>query len=386
MSHFEGLETPSAALLPSGFVDLLPREAEAEAKGIETLLSVFGAWGYERVRPPLLEFESSLLSGSGEALADQTFRLMDPYSRRMMGLRPDMTTQVARIAATRLMDAPRPLRLSYAGPCVVLGVPGRESDREISQAGIELIGPDSAEADAEIVVVAAEAMAALGIAGGSFDLTMPSIARGLLAASGLGAEVCGRLSHALDRKDAAEVARLGGPIAGLLIALLNAAGAAELALEVLAGLDLPEAVRPLAVRLRESVLAIRRRVPDAALTIDPVEFRGWQYHTGVCVTVFARGQREELGRGGRYLVGDGEAACGLTLRPDALLRAAALPAPRLRVYVPLGSDEAVARGLRARGFATVYGLEASEPEEAVRAEAVRLGCVQAVLGDRVVSL
>ncbi|MCT6855268.1 MAG: ATP phosphoribosyltransferase regulatory subunit, partial [Bombella apis] len=94
------METPdlsNPALLPMGFVDLLPAEAEAEARGLAAVMDVFSCHGYERVRPPLLEFEASLLSGSGAALAEQSFRLLDPSSHRMMALRPDMTTQIARI-------------------------------------------------------------------------------------------------------------------------------------------------------------------------------------------------------------------------------------------------------------------------------------------------
>ncbi|GAN55521.1 ATP phosphoribosyltransferase regulatory subunit [Tanticharoenia sakaeratensis] len=377
-------EASSPALLPSGFVDLLPGEAEAEAQGIEALMGVFGAHGYERVRPPLLEFETSLLSGAGNALAEQTFRLMDPHSRRMLGLRPDMTTQIARIASTRLSRAPRPLRLSYAGACVVIGTPGRETERQISQAGIELIGPDSAQADAEVVLVAAEAMAQLGIARPSFDLTVPQLARTLLAESGLGAEACGRLAHALDRKDAAALAKGGGALSDLLIALLQAAGPADTALSALAALDLPVSLRPIVERLRTVVSVIRAHHPDLALTIDPVEFRGWHYHVGVCVTVFAPGQREELGRGGRYLVGDGEPACGLTLRPEALLRAARLPARRPRVYLAPDADRTVAARLREEGCATVAALDAVSGEAALAEQARALDCARVLLGDRII--
>src|SRR3954465_9244344 len=107
---------PNSALLPAGLRDLLPPDAETEASAVEALMTVFAAHGYQRVKPPLLEFEDSLLAGSAAALADQTFRIMDPDSQRMMGLRADTTPQVARIATTRLGAAPRPLRLSYAGP------------------------------------------------------------------------------------------------------------------------------------------------------------------------------------------------------------------------------------------------------------------------------
>src|SRR6201995_4273025 len=103
------------ALLPAGLRDLLPPDAETEASAVESLMGVFAAHGYQRVKPPLLEFEDTLLAGSGAAVGTQTFRLMDPDTRRMMGVRADMTPQVARIAATRLAHLPRPLRLSYAG-------------------------------------------------------------------------------------------------------------------------------------------------------------------------------------------------------------------------------------------------------------------------------
>ena len=120
-------DTPNnPALLPAGLRDLLPAEAETEAASVEALMEVFASYGYQRVKPPLLEFEDSLLAGSGAAVAEQTFRLMDPVSQRMMGLRADTTPQVARIAATRLAHAPRPLRLSYAGQCLrVRGSPAR---------------------------------------------------------------------------------------------------------------------------------------------------------------------------------------------------------------------------------------------------------------------
>src|SRR5665213_1810685 len=162
---------PNPALLPSGLRDLLPPDAETEASAVEALMDVFAAHGYQRVKPPLLEFEECLLAGAGAAVAEQTFRLMDPDSQRMMGVRADTTPQVARIATTRLATAPRPLRLSYAGQCLLVRGSQLAPDRQIAQAGIELIGIDSPEADAELVVVGAEALASLGLTRLSFDLT-----------------------------------------------------------------------------------------------------------------------------------------------------------------------------------------------------------------------
>src|ERR1700743_2941241 len=127
-------------LLPAGPRARVPPDAETEAAAVGALMEGFAAHGYQRVKPPLLEFEDSLLAGSGAAVAEQTFRLMDPVSQRMMGLRADTTPQVSRIATTRLAHEPRPLRLSYAGQCLRVRGSQLAPDRQIAQAGIELIG------------------------------------------------------------------------------------------------------------------------------------------------------------------------------------------------------------------------------------------------------
>src|SRR3984957_19945041 len=207
---------PTPALLPAGLRDLLPPEAETEASAVETLMDVFAAFGYQRVKPPLLEFEDSLLAGSGAAGAEEHIRPVDAGSPRVMGLRADTTPQVARIATTRLAGAPRPLRLSYAGPCLRVRGNQLAPDRQVAQAGVELIGHDSPEADAETVVVAAEALAAVGLTRVSFDLTLPMLVPSLLDEADLAPVDRATLARALDRKDAAAVSRHGGALAPVL--------------------------------------------------------------------------------------------------------------------------------------------------------------------------
>ena len=260
-------DTPNPALLPAGLRDVLPPDAETEAHAVEAVMGVFARHGYERVKPPLMEFEDSLIQGAGGAVADQTFRLMDPVSQRMMGLRADTTPQIARIAATRLATAPRPLRLSYAGQCLRVRGNQLAPDRQIAQAGIELIGADTPEADAEVVAVATEALAAVGLARISVDLTMPTLAPALIAHAIPDAEVRGKLARALDRKDAAAVTRHGGPLAATLTTLLLAAGPAKGALDALRAADLPEETRQIAERLADTVHAVRLRAPALRLTV-----------------------------------------------------------------------------------------------------------------------
>src|SRR5215472_13100885 len=341
------------ALLPAGLRDLLPPDAETEAGSVESLMEVFAAHGYQRVKPPLLEFEDSLLTGSGVAVAEQTFRLMDPESQRMMGLRADTTPQVARIAITRLAQAPRPLRLSYAGQCLRVRGTQLVPDRQIAQAGIELIGCDNPAADAEMVLVGAEALASVGLTRVSFDLTLPTLVPLMLDDARIAGPTRTALARALDRKDAASVARHGGSLAPTLTDLLMSAGPADRALPALDTACLPAAGRELASRLAAVVAAINARAPTLRLTVDPIEFRGFRYETGVSFTIFAPGRHEELGRGGRYVCGETEPATGLTLYADAVLRAAPRRAARQRLYLPFGANAGEAARMRHLGYATI---------------------------------
>ncbi len=257
-------EAPHPALLPTGMHDLLPPEAEIEAAVVSQLMATLASHGYERVKPPLVEFEENLLSGAGAAMAATTFRLMDPVSHRMIGVRADMTPQIARIAATRLGDAPRPLRLSYAGQ--VLRVTGSEirPERQVGQVGAELIGAAGAAADVEAIAVAGEALAAIGLPHLSVDLTLPTLVPAMAEAYGIAGARAAALRAALDHKDAAAVAAVAGAAGELFGELLAAAGPAATALGALDRLDLPDARQGRAHAAgRACSMAWRRRRPSS---------------------------------------------------------------------------------------------------------------------------
>jgi ATP phosphoribosyltransferase regulatory subunit len=357
------------ALLPAGLRDVLPPEAAIEARSVELLMDSFAAHGFQLVNPPLLEYEESLFAGAGAATAEQIFRLMDPESQRMLGVRADTTPQISRLAVTRLAQAPRPLRLAYAGQCLRVRGTHLQPERQIAQAGIELIGHDTAAADVEVLLTAAAALAAVGLERISFDLTVPRLTLSLLES--LPAARQAALAAALDRKDAAMVETLAGAQAGIFLALLGATGIAAERIAALLAIELPADARAHAIRMAEITGALAARAPGLMVTIDPVEFRGYQYHTGVCMTVFDAAGGAELGRGGRYLCGDTEPATGITLYPDTIVRVAPAPALRRRIFVPFGTPAADAAAMRERNFATVAGLA---PVEDNAAEAERLGC------------
>ncbi len=369
------IDRAEKGLLPAGLEDVLPPLAAHESAVVERLIASFQAQGYDRVKPPLLEFEEALLAGAGAAVAGQTFRLMDPVSQRMMGLRADMTPQVARIATTRLKNTPRPLRLCYGGQ--VLQVRGSQlrPERQFAQAGVELIGATDETGDAEVALLAIEALTAIGVEELSVDLNLPPLVGALAADLGLAAEQVAELRLALDRKDAAAVKDLAGDHAKLFQDLLRAAGPVDKALAALAKLKLPDTAAREVQHLADVVALIREAAPQARLTIDPVEHRGFEYQTGISFILFARGVRGELGRGGRYEAsgpnGERESSTGFTLFMDTVLRALPAPAPAQRIFLPLGTPAEEGRRLRAEGWVTLAGLAAVDD---LQAEARRLGC------------
>lgn len=372
-------EPQNMALLPTGLADVLPEDAAFEASTLAQLMSAFTRCGYERVKPPLIEFEDGLLGGLGTAMASQTFRLMDPVSQRMMGVRADMTPQIARIASTRMKKMARPLRLSYSGD--VLRVKGTQlrPERQFTQVGAEIIGVASAQADAEVILMAIHTLTELGVEGLSVDLAMPTLVPALCREFNISEQIEARMRMAFDRKDAATIADLADEIgeqkAGQLGLLLNSAGPATQTLEVLEGMEMGQDAARERATLSEVATLIACEAPGIQITIDPVENRGFEYHSGVTFTFFARGVRGEVGNGGRYITDIkneiGEPATGFTLFMDTILRALPRPAHQSRIYLPASTPRETAEKLRADGWVTVSALDETTD---IRAEAQQQRC------------
>jgi len=345
-------------LLPKGFHDLLPPLADAAARFEGAVLGAAFAHGYERADPPLAEFEETLAGRLKSHGAAQAVRFIDPVSGRMLAIRPDITSQIGRIAATRMAHHPRPVRLSYAGPVLLLAGSELRPERARRQLGCELIGLDSVAAVREIVGVAVEALHAAGCTALTIDLTLPDLVDTL--ANGRDAATVEALRDRLDAKDAGGVAEIDASF----LPLIDAAGPFDQAIERLRALDTDGV---LASRI-EALIAIAEGVGDrAALTLDPTERHGFEYQSWFGFSIFADGAREEIGRGGTYaIVADGreEAAVGFSLYVDAVLEAGIVTAERRRLFVPPGSDSAAVARLRGEGWVTVAALDEGDSAEA----------------------
>jgi ATP phosphoribosyltransferase regulatory subunit len=360
-------------LLPEGLEDRLPPEAERITAMMRASLDVLAAHGYDRVRPPLLEFEASLagrMAGVTVGESSSMFRFVDPASLRTLALRSDMTPQVGRIAATSLAGAARPLRLCYCGDTVVIKASQLDPARERLQLGAELIGTDSVAAASEVVMLAIEALKAAGLIGISVDVTLPDLVDTLAAkAFPLTLDQIEAVRRELDTKDAGGLKAAGG---AAYLPLLYATGPLESALAALRDVDAGGALKS---RL-DGLEAIAAHVGDAAtITLDPTERHGFEYQSWFGFTLYADGLRRAAGRGGTYrIAGSDEAATGFTLYLDRLAEVAPQPEALRTCYLPLGHDRAAAAELRAEGWRTLAQLAEDE-------DPVALGCGHILAGD-----
>src|SRR6187551_904516 len=202
---------PAADLLPEGLEDRLPQSTAAAARIERAVLAVLDAHGYDRVRPPLIEFMQSIARRMDGVKTRKLFRFVDPKSLRTLALRSDMTPQVGRIAATGLAGKPRPLRLCYAGQVARIAGDQLDPRREALQLGAELIGSDTVAAAAEVVELAIASLEAAGASGISVDFTLPDLVDTLAAAEfPLTAEQVQAVRRELDAKDAGGLREAGG--------------------------------------------------------------------------------------------------------------------------------------------------------------------------------
>ena len=291
--------------LPKGVKIYLPDEAAAKRSVEQRLLSVFTRWGYREVVTPTYEFADVLSVGTDETLQGEMFKLVDRDTGRMLALRADITPQIARIVATRLRDEPKPLRLAYVANVFRYEEPQVGRYREFYQAGVELVGLEKPEADAEMIAMTVEGLQALGLDRFQINVGQADFFRGVLEELKIDRERGRQLQEALSRKDASTLERLVKDLAPpastaeLLVALPDLFGREEVLERGARLVKNPRSDRALA-NLAEVHRLLRAYGLADAVILDLGEVRGFDYYSGVHFEGYVSGLGAPLCGGGRY--------------------------------------------------------------------------------------
>jgi len=359
----------SAWVLPDYIADVLPSEARHIEEIRRDLLDMARCYGYELVMPPLLEHLESLLSGPGETLDLQTFKLVDQLSGRTMGLRADSTPQVARIDA-HLLNRVGVTRLCYCGPVLHTRPSGPHATREPLQLGAELYGHTGLEADLEILTLTLDSIKAAQVHSIQVDMADARIVHALLQNASLSAAQAALVHVALAAKDASELHRLLADAPQAinkafqdLVQLYGDAKVLKDALRVLP--QLPEIKVALA-----NLEWLSSHIEGASVSFDLADVRGYAYYSGMRFSMYAPGANDALARGGRYdqvgsVFGRKRPAVGFSLDIKSLAAAAAGRALRAAIRAPWAEDAALRAAvvaLRKQGETVVCVLPGHENE------------------------
>lgn len=359
----------SAWVLPDHIADVLPSEARHIEELRRDLLDMARCYGYELVMPPLLEHLESLLSGSGEALDLQTFKLVDQLSGRMMGLRADSTPQVARIDA-HLLNRAGVTRLCYCGPVLHTRPGAPHATREPLQFGVEIYGHAGLEADIEVLALAQNCLRAARLVDPSIDLADARLVKALLAGEPLSTARLGQLHAALAAKDSPELQSLtvnfSAPVRQGLLALVGLYGDKRVLVEA-------EKALPPLPGVHEALQNLKRladHLQGVSVTFDLADLRGYAYYTGARFAIYAPGVSDALVRGGRYdevgaVFGRNRPAAGFSLDLKALVAAVNQRPLQAAIRAPWREDanlSAAIASLRSRGDIVMCMLPGHDSE------------------------
>jgi ATP phosphoribosyltransferase regulatory subunit len=364
----------SAWLLPEHIADVLPSQARHIEELRRGLLDVARSYGCELVIPPLLEHLDSLLSGTGQALNLKTFKLVDQLSGRTLGVRADTTPQVARIDA-HLLGRQGVARLCYCGPVLHTRPSGLHATREPLQFGVEVYGHAGLEGDLEVLDLALDGLASVGIGGVTLDLGDSRIVRALLNEAAFGDEArVAEAVAALATKDASTLAALTvacpDEIRRGLHALLGLYGPVD----VLDAAEVRLPQRPLiqaALRdMRSLVAHLLHAHPGVKLGVDLADVGGYAYYSGARFAAYTAGSSDAVLRGGRYdevgaVFGRNRPAVGFSLDLKELAALVPTQPAAAAIRAPWGEDAALrsaVRALRKQGHTVVCVLPGHEHE------------------------
>lgn len=373
-------------LLPVGVEETLPAEAAQIENLRRKVLDLLDTWGYELVMPPLMEFLDSLLTGVGHGLEIDTFKLTDQISGKMMGVRADMTPQVARIDAHYLRsDGPR--RLCYLGPVLRTRPDCLGCSRVPLQLGAELFGVKSSEADVEIVELLVETLHCIGLEKLHIDLGHMGVFQGLCQAEKLDDSVQDKLSLAVgsrsrdDVKLLCESLRISAEATELFVLLTSCSGHVDSLPDIAEKFSsASEGVRLAFDNLAQISSNLKKRLPDSRLYFDLAAVKGKGYHNGLVFSVFMPGSGRAIASGGRYddigiAFGRARPATGFSLDLRMLSAFVDESEPKTDNIYAVYEDDAelleAVRQLRQSGKRVIFNYDATTESAGIHSQLVR---------------
>ena len=343
------------ALLPRGINDLLEEKSFQESFLSQTLMNIFKLNGYEKVSPPMIEFEENYTLFLDTTNKQNIFRVIDPISNKPMYIRNDITPQIARIASKKLYENEKIIRLSYIGD--VLRPKGSQlhPERQIKQAGIELYGAPNISGAVEVISTGIQALAEIEITNLIIDITMPNLTNLILENAKLNEQEIKSAKSYLKVKNINQIEKI--PTCGKLLSkIADAAGENERALNNLYKIKLPPKAKKLIKEISIICDKIKTLHPNVNITIDPIENRGFNYYSGIGFAIFSSNVKRELGFGGEYLIelnGKKETGMGLSILFDGLLRATHFKDKQKRILIPYQHNSDILPELRKNGWITI---------------------------------
>jgi ATP phosphoribosyltransferase regulatory subunit len=363
----------SAWVLPDHIADVLPSEARHIEELRRDLLDTARGYGYELVMPPMLEYLESLLTGTGEALGLQTFKLVDQLSGRTMGLRADTTPQVARIDA-HLLNRSGVTRLCYCGPVLHTAPAKPHATREPMQLGAEIYGHAGLEADLEVQLLAIDCLHRAGVQNITLDMASAQLVRSLLADAAATPAHLAQVHAALAAKDASELTALTKNFApdsrAGLLALIGLYGDETVLIEAEKALKPNKNMREQLSNLKQLAAQVKAVHPQVKISFDLADSRGYAYYSGARFAIYTPGATDALVRGGRYdevgsVFGRNRPAAGFSLDLKELVSVVPTRTLKAAIRAPWGESAALRaaiQSLRARGETVVCVLPGHEHE------------------------
>ena len=346
-------------LLPLGFKDILENEANLQFEYGKKLITNFASWGFSFIEPPIIEYEKTLFDNKNKFLDKKTLSFLDPLTKERISLRPDITTQLARIAEDRLFGLPKPLRLCYFGDVFRADKPKLSSDRQFKQAGIEIIGSKDLFADIEVITLSLDSLKKINFKKISLDINAPIILEKIFDDFKISLSKRAELRKLVAKKNIKEILNFDKKLYDILKKIIDSSGPLKKNLKKIKNIKLGKnASLVMKDFIKICSLLLKINSEDYKISIDLLDHKGFEYYTGITFSIFCLNSSKEVCRGGRYLTSKNKDAVGSTfLLNQFLLIKNIIKKNKKRILISKNSIfENNLSKLRKKGWVTIQNI------------------------------